>query len=454
MCAVLAFLLLCFSGTAKAFTLSAEEEAALDTAVREAHIPAMAVLIVDPEGVVFERTWGDVTRDTPFLLGSLSKSFTAFCIMQLAEKGRIDPDAEAVTYLETAPPGVTVRQLLNQTGGIGPYQTPGSEKPVFPAGQHIYSNLNYALLGQIVEAVSGLSYEEYLQTNVLEPLGMKNTSSDAEKAHENSLVQGYANCFGLPVPAPAHFPDSLDWIQPAAGYISSSAADMGRYLQMYLRGGERLLAEENVQRMFEENVPVEEDIPYGYGMGWTVMRDPLPRTVYRHSGLVETGMTCMYLVPDMQLGIIFLANMNDYLVGTDLMDRLGWNLVLSVMGETPGQLSPGEYWPRHAAYNVLCACVAATAFLALILYLYRRQKPGHARRIWPAIVLLCASALLLGSMDMFLETPLWVVAGFAPDIYLTLILSAAVLAAVGILHLTDWSRLRRERSAYSASRAC
>lgn len=443
------FLLLCAAicsaaAPALGFSLPPAAESALETAVREAHIPVMAVAVVDPDGVVYEQIFGeDADADTPFLLGSLSKSFTALGIMQLEDQGLLRLDDTVSEYLADVPDSLTIRQLLNQTGGYGTYQRPGETLPLEEAGRHIYSNLNYALLARIIEEVSGQVYAAYLQENILLPLGMEHTGAMAADAPHSSLVQGYENWFGLPLPAEPHLPHAADWIQPGAGYISASIRDMARYLQMYLRGGEGILPPESISRMFSESIYVDDDIPYEYGYGWTTIREPLPQTVYRHSGLVETGMTCMYLLPEEQLGLILMADMNDYLVGTDLLDRLGWNLVLSIMGASPGSIQAGEYWQRHTLFNLMYVLLLVPGILSLCLlrHFHRKLSSGAARHPWASAVLCLALGALLPLVPrLFLATPLWVVAAFVPDLHLVLWLAAGLLLAGGAVRL--WLLMR------------
>lgn len=133
----------------------------LDRAAKRAHVSALSAVIVDRNGVLLEKQVGrGATADTPFLLGSVSKSFTAACVMQLAEQGKIELNAPVSRYLPDARDGdrITVRQLLNHTGGLGEHQNLTNYKIVNEQGKHVYANVNYALLGQIVAQASGSSY--------------------------------------------------------------------------------------------------------------------------------------------------------------------------------------------------------------------------------------------------------------------------------------------------------
>lgn len=108
------------------------EQIAID--VEKYHIPGMAVIVVDKDNVLFQETYGNCDSiDTPFLIGSMSKSFTALAIIQLVEGGKLDLDNQISEYIDagkwfidyTDSNNITIRNLLNQTSGITTYQTFG-----------------------------------------------------------------------------------------------------------------------------------------------------------------------------------------------------------------------------------------------------------------------------------------------------------------------------------------
>lgn len=183
------------------------------------HIPEMAVIVVDKENVLFSATYGNCDSvDTPFIIGSMSKSFTALSIMQLVEEGLVDLDAPISDYIDVSEwfidardgDKIKMRDLLHQTSGITTYQTFGKLSSTGLYGSHIYANANYGLLGLIIEEVSGLSYEEYLTRNIFEPLGMKHSAASLEKSKENGLIDGYRNYFGVPVAGEPDYPGSVE----------------------------------------------------------------------------------------------------------------------------------------------------------------------------------------------------------------------------------------------------
>ena len=166
--------------------------------------PAFALSIVHGNQVTHVKGFGatggsnsSVTADTPFVLGSESKSFTALGIMQLKERGALDLNAPVQDYLpwfRVADPTfsrqITIRRLLNQTSGLppsAPLDTPVTsvesrvrdlatvKLPAAPGRTLQYSNSNYDILGLVIEAVSGQSYSSYMQQHVFTPLKMTYT---------------------------------------------------------------------------------------------------------------------------------------------------------------------------------------------------------------------------------------------------------------------------------------
>ena len=418
----------------------AEIDAYLERSAQNAHIPAMTVCMVDGENVLFSETYGEgADADTPYLLGSVSKSFTALSIMQLVEAGEVELDAPISQYLPNATDGdhVTVRQLLNHTSGLGEHQTLTNFHIVSGQGKHVYANVNYSLLGEIIEAVSGEPYAQYVQSHIFDALGMTHSAATREGSEKNGLIQGHRNYFGLSVPSAPFYPESQsDWIQPSAGYLSSSVSDLGKYLQMYLSGGGDVISEESIQTMFYEGVGVEGEIPYLYGMGWTLINEPLTEPAIRHSGLVETGMACLYLLPERGIGIAVLVNTNDYFVTNDMMDRIGWSIPLMLMGMGTNEIGGSEYVLRHLMFDAIYLVVFVAAVLPQC-FMKRFTKPLSGKRLAVRIVFIALlhfvlPALLLALPQLFFATPLWVAQAFVPDLFLAILTSSVVLFAGGL----------------------
>jgi CubicO group peptidase (beta-lactamase class C family) len=411
----------------------------LSDTIPKTHFPSFSITIVDNDETLLSKTYGSGgSPDTPYVLGSVSKSFTALCIMQLVEQGKVSLDAHLSDYLPEATDGdrITILQLLNHTSGLGEHQNLTNFRIVSEQGVHLYANVNYSLLGEVIEAVSGTSYEEYVTENVIEPLGMNNTYADPDKA--TGLIKGNENWFGFNVKTDTQYCDTDDtWITVPAGYITSSTEDLGRYLQMYLNGGENILSPESINEMFYNSIAVEDEIPYSYGMGWTLINEPLKRSALRHSGLVETGMSCIYILPDDNIGVAMTINTNDYFVGTDFADRVGWGVILILMGDEPNQIGANEYVMRHLMYDGIYLAILVVALLPFIMigrYKKRLLKGRNWRTaIWVIALHVAFPTFILMLTGIFFKTPLWVVKAFVPDLFAVIIASACLLFAGGVL---------------------
>lgn len=414
-----------------------EIDSYLADACEKAHFPSMSITIVDKENVLLSKTYGDCeSTDTPFLLGSVSKSFTALSIMQLVEQGKIDLNEKLSDYLPNAKDGnkITVLQLINHTSGLGEHQNLGNFKIVGKQGVHKYANVNYSILGKVIECVSGQSYEDYVEENIFKPLSMSKSAATYDKAKDNGLIDTYENWFGFNIKTQPKFPKSDSaWITTSAGYLSSTTSDLGKYLQMYMRGGESIISSDSINKMFYENVEVQANIPYKYGMGWTLTNEPLKQPALRHSGLVETGMSTIYILPESEIGIAIAVNTNDYFVGKDLMDRIDWSLVLMLTGDKPNQISDNEYVTRHILYDLAYFVVFAISILPL--FFKKRLITG---KLWVNITIFVLLHLILPTFILlmpriFFATPLWVVLAFVPDMFTTIFISSCLLFIGGIV---------------------
>lgn len=362
--------------------------------------------------------------------------------MQLVERSKIDLNAKLSDYLPNATDGnkITILQLLNHTSGLGEHQNLGNYKIIEKQGVHKYANINYSILGKVIECVSGLSYEDYVVENIFEPLSMSRSAATYEKAKNNGLIDTYENWFGSNIKTAPKFPKSNDaWISTSAGYLSFSTSDLGKYLQMYLRGGESIISSDSINKMFYENVEVQANIPYKYGMGWTLTNEPLKQPALRHSGLVETGMATIYILPESEIGIAIAVNTNDYFVGKDLMDRIDWSVILMLTGDKPNQITANEYVIRHFLYDLAYFVVLAISILPLcLIMMYKKRLTTSKLRVKISILILLHLILpifILLIPQMFFATPLWVVSAFVPDMFTTIVISSCLLFIGGIAKL-------------------
>jgi CubicO group peptidase (beta-lactamase class C family) len=256
-------------------------------------------IIVEREGKrLFAASWGEVrpgsgraiTLDTPMLLASSGKMFTAVSILQLVAAGKVELDAPIGRYLTEYPNAemakVTIRQLLNHRGGAGDIgilgrdeganrarvrtlaemiQLNGGRPPEFPPGSKTeYSNYGFILLGAVIERVSGMAYADYVQAHIFAPAGMAH-SGFPDRDHLDEVPLGFTRYFGEQE-AKVPNTDTLPWRGSAAGGGVASANDMARFFGTLPTG--KLLPPE----LFEL-ATMAGDTPW-YGLGFVVNSGP------------------------------------------------------------------------------------------------------------------------------------------------------------------------------------
>jgi CubicO group peptidase (beta-lactamase class C family) len=321
-------------------------------------VPGGVVVVVDAEGTRFAEGFGiadgdgrHMTPQTPFRVASLSKQLTGLAVRQLIDEGRLDldtrvsavirsfgagnPDAEAITVMDllthragwserdgvaaltdTSTDAGTLQRSVLRLGG-----TPG----IGPGRAFAYSNASYDALGAVVAAVSGQTFEQYLQEHVLSPLDMRHTHMTMEAAIADGLSDGHYPFFGLRISYELPFSRAT---LPSASMIAS-AEDLGHVLTALLADGRygqgAVLAPGSAAAL---RTPLVDPFPgSGYGWGWwsyplyeagvrvvgegdVADRYQAP-IILEHSGSLGTFSSEMLLMPEAGLGVVVLANLND-----------------------------------------------------------------------------------------------------------------------------------------------
>lgn len=255
-----------------------------------------------------------VTPDTRFAIGSISKSFTAIALMQMADEGRFDPDAPIARYLLDFHPRskfapITGHALLTHTSGLPNYLAHVASmrfliaalsdfEPLYAPGAHFwYSNTGYQLLGYAAEAIDDRPFPLILQRRVLDPLGMTATAPQIDDRLRGRIATSYVRA---PEGAYAEAP-WFDYLS-ADGAIVSNAADMGAYARMLLTRGKtpggRLIS----SRAFDRFATAVRD-DYGYGV------DVLDGgRVLAHSGSIAGFQAYLVAYLDEGFAVTFLSN--------------------------------------------------------------------------------------------------------------------------------------------------
>jgi CubicO group peptidase (beta-lactamase class C family) len=310
-------------------------------------LPGLAIGVVRGDRTIWAKGYGradlatgaPVATSTPFRLGSVSKVFTAVAVMQLRDQGKLGLDDPVTRHLPwftigspyAGAPPITVRHLLTHTSGLPreaalPYWTthefPTREElrkalatqSVFspPGASYRYSNVGVALLGEIVEAVSGQRYADYLAAHVFGPLGM--TASTA------SRVAGLARAYQRRRPAEARREMAYydTGVFAPMGGVISTVDDLGRFVALLLSADAGGVAQPDTGRVLAAPTLAEmERLQFVYpsfsggrGLGFAVSRRDGTTTV-GHGGWIGGHRASLSCDPARRLGVVVLTNADD-----------------------------------------------------------------------------------------------------------------------------------------------
>jgi len=375
-------------------------------------IPGLAVVVVQEDEIVYLKGFGvtslknpsPVTPQTIFDLASISKSFTALGVLLLRDDGLIDLDAPVQHYLpdfQLADPRaqeITVRQLLNQTSGLpGTFSAPlvfhqgddAMEKMIAalsqvrlnrpPGSSFEYANMNYCLLGALIERVAGVPFEDYMKQKIFAPLGMAHTTLYPEEAAELDRADGHQPMFGLVVTRNMPIFRSAS----PAGWVMSSAEDMGRWLIIHLNDGGtaegQVIPADDIKEVLTPGVLFEhkgEEV--GYGMGWFIGRGPDDTPLIWHGGDTPNFTTDMILLPDHQLGVVVMVNSQASTIGHSIAPGVA-NLILGLELE-PIAVPWWAHWKAIDTTATVALVFISLLVLALVFYIWRVWRQFRTKK--------------------------------------------------------------------------
>jgi uncharacterized protein YbbC (DUF1343 family)/CubicO group peptidase (beta-lactamase class C family) len=309
-------------------------------AIADGNIPG-AVLVVGHNGsVIYRKAYGErsleprrapMTVDTIFDLASLTKVIaTTTAVMQLVEQGQVrlnDPVAKYLPeFAQNGKQDITVRQLLTHYSGMEPdldlktpwegkdtaYKMAFAETPAEPPGSHFtYSDINFIVLGALVEKVSGVTLDEYCTRHIFAPLKMTHTrflppASWRAKIAPTQYDENEHMLWGV-----VHDPTArrMGGVAGHAG-LFSTADDLARFAQTLLNGGDGILSAVTVEKMTTPETPPS--APVLRGFGWDIdspfssnRGDLFPVGSYGHTGFTGTS---IWIDPTTETYIILLTN--------------------------------------------------------------------------------------------------------------------------------------------------
>ena len=407
-------------------------------------LPGVALGIVHGDRVVHLQGFGTadltgrpVTPQTPFVIGSVAKSFTALAVMQLVEAGVLDLDEPVQRYLpwfRVADPDaskrITLRHLLHHTSGLPeradyaafahPDLSDGAledgvrdlrsvelSQPVGAGYQ--YSNSGYAILGLIVASVTCQPYEDYVDQHIFDPLQMRNSYASLEQARQHEVATGHRFLLGRPQPA------SVDSYAPAltpAGYISASAEDLTHYLIAQMNKGRYSnTAVLSATGMALLHTPAVEVGPSEfYAMGWMIRQTNGVANI-AHGGETFSEHALLIQVPDGEWGIALVTNGLPAL-HLERLERISVGVMSLITGHPLPPLTPE---PEQRVLLTILAVMAVQGIgLVWSIVLLRRWRTQPERRPRPTIGAIRVLVPLLANLTL-----LWAIgneaAGLTPD---------------------------------------
>jgi CubicO group peptidase (beta-lactamase class C family) len=297
-----------------------------------------AVLVMQKGKPVYKKAFGMADREwnipntvnTKFRIGSVTKQFTAACILQLAEQGKLAIDDKLSKYIADYPKGdsITIHMLLNHTSGITNYTNlpefwPKAILPLStdsmialfknkpldfsPGTKWKYSNSGYFLLGVIVEKTSGKTFNDYLLQNIIKKLGLKNTLMD----NLDSVLAYRAKGYDKNEHAVWQHATQISMEGPySAGAMVSTVDDL--YLWTKALHNNRVLTAASTQKML---TPYKEN--YGYGIGIDSLKT---HKRVSHNGGIPGFASYLGYFPDDDLCVVVISNngSNSTAIGTAL----------------------------------------------------------------------------------------------------------------------------------------
>jgi CubicO group peptidase (beta-lactamase class C family) len=322
----------------------------------ERRAPSLVAAVVRDGRLVWTGGRGRVggsppTADTQYRIGSISKTFTAVLVLRLRDEGRLDLSDPLEAHLPGTPVGDrTIAQLLSHASGLtaeppGPWweRTPGRPWPDLAgsldqttvrhrAGRRFhYSNLGFAVLGELVARMRGTSWTAALRREILEPLGMTRTTPLPEAPHARGFaVHPWADVL---LPEPAH--DAV--AMAPAGQLWSTVTDLGRWVAFCSGEGGEVLRADTISEMREPLVRDADVETVGYGLGLE-LRYHRGRRLVGHGGSMPGFLAALWVEGDDPTGVVFLANTTSGLNPTITQD------LLDIMAEHQPRL-PAEWAP-------------------------------------------------------------------------------------------------------------
>jgi CubicO group peptidase (beta-lactamase class C family) len=369
---------------------TAEIETYLDTSIAAIHTPNTQVAVIQAGEITMVKNFGSTTTSqSTFSIGSVSKPLTAYGVLTLVHDNKLKLTDSVSTYLpdlqlptREATSHITIADLLKHTSGLSMYDgrqlftfaggtsiqenvkgLNGLSLATQPGKQYQYSNANYAILGAVVEKVSGQPYADFMTEHVFRPNSMTNTS-----ANHPPSIHGFQSWYGLNLPSIAPY----DQTSAPYGFITSNATDLANFLVNQMNPHNEI-----ANTMLTEDASVQPN--FSHSLGWFVDRSN-SQIVALHAGENADYESCVAFNPAQRYGIVVLTNLQHPLdPARPCIVAQGVEAILK--NNTPDEP------PISSGYVRLFGSIIAIIIPAFLLGYYR-LKPTKRPKIWLTLGLL------------------------------------------------------------------
>lgn len=416
-------------------------------------VPGAAVAIVHGGKVAFLRGFGNDGRGQPidvrtgFVIGSMSKAFTAFAAMRQVEAGLVTLDTpigphvpELQDAVGPAWQEITLGHLLTHTSGLPartqelPAQAPLARHAEAlaqvelingPGARHVYSSGNYLLAARMLETIGGTPFDRLLAEQVLEPLGLGKGDGTGTTPVQERQSRGHRYWFVWP--RPVDLPPEPGRLATAS--LTASAADMARFLRFQLGegtwNGRTLLSPAGLAAMHKGTAQGD---GFTYGLGWRDADLAGSRSV-QHGGVLPNYRGKMILLPDLGAGVVILTNASSVLPLPiqPTSHRLANEIAIHLAGGRLGVPNPG-----YRTWLIVFWTGLGLILLHQAVTLFRvacgRDRARHP--LWNAIVDIVMVFAIVLVLPRAIGLSLRGIAAQTPDLALWLaVLSAMALCA-------------------------
>ncbi len=312
----------------------------IEQVMEQREIPGFAIAVVQNQKVVYADGFGvrniqnkndKITPQSLFHMASITKPFVATSVMQMVEKGKIDLEAPIIKYLpyfrlnDERYSAITVRQMLSHLSGMPDVRDYEWDKPQYDDGaleryvrslsnQSLiaapgvgfrYSDMAYEVLGDLISKVSGMTFEDYVMKNILEPLGMKSSTLLVKQASPALLTTPHVMDNSYRTVVSKVFP--YNRMHSPSSTLYSNVMDMTRWAMADMNRGElegkRILKEATYDVMWK---PAGDNWQH-IGISWFLGKHRDHRTI-SHSGGDTGFVSNLVMIPDRSIAVVMMSN--------------------------------------------------------------------------------------------------------------------------------------------------